>query len=59
MPAEETFLEKWLKKRKELVAPRRRPLTDQKNQNPKWTDDTWFEKKYGDPDYYTRIKGLV
>ena len=44
-----------MKKRKEPVALRRRKPPDQ---NPKWSDDLWFEKKYGDPDYYTRIKGL-
>jgi len=59
-PIQESFLNNWLKRRKGPVAlPRRQPtLRDQKNQNPKWSDDTWFEKKYGDPDYYKRIKGL-
>jgi hypothetical protein len=47
-------------KRKEPVDLRRRqpPARYQKVQNPKWTDDAWFEKRYGDPDYYSRIKGL-
>jgi hypothetical protein len=34
------------------------PTSIQKHQNPKWKNDEWFEKQYGDPDYYKRIKGL-
>ena len=34
------------------------PGGSQKNPNPKWKDDAWFEKQYGDPNYYKRIKGL-
>ena len=58
-PLSDSFLEAWLKKHK---APRdpapKRPITHGNNTNPKWNDDAWFEKRYGDPDYYTRIKGL-
>jgi hypothetical protein len=45
---------------KEPVASRKRkpPAGHEKNQNPKWSDDRWFEKRYGDPDYYSRVKGL-
>lgn len=32
--------------------------SNQKDRNPKWKDDEWFEKQYGDPDYYKRVKGL-
>jgi len=32
--------------------------SNQRDQNPKWKDDEWFEKRYGDPNYYKRIKGL-
>lgn len=49
-----------LGKRKE-AADRQRcqvPAGHRKNQNPKWSDDMWFEKRYGDPGYYSRIKGL-
>ena len=35
-----------------------RPGSHEKYQNPKWSDDTWFEKRYGDPGYYSRVKGL-
>ena len=35
-----------------------RPASHKIYQNPKWNDDTWFEKRYGDPGYYTRVKGL-
>jgi len=34
------------------------PVDHRRNQNPKWTNDTWFEKRYGDPNYYSRVKGL-
>ena len=37
---------------------RKPPSPRQINQNPKWNDDRWFEKRYGDPDYYSRVKGL-
>lgn len=49
-----------LQERKEsLDLPRRKlPTGHQKHENPKWSDDSWFEKRYGDPDYYYRIKGL-
>jgi hypothetical protein len=49
-----------LQERKERVdLPRRTPPTGhQKHENPKWSDDPWFEKWYGDPDYYHRIRGL-
>jgi len=59
-PEQESFLESWLKKRSEPIDPKRRKLhsTGQKSPNPKWNDDAWFEKEYGDPDYYKRIKGL-
>jgi hypothetical protein len=59
-PTQESFLENWLKRRQGPVALRRRkPVgAERKGQNPKWSDDAWFEKKYGDPDYYNRIKGL-
>ncbi len=59
-PKLEFFLEDWLKRRKEPVVPeKRKPLVGpRKGQNPKWNDDTWFEKRFGDPDYYNRIKGL-
>ena len=57
---QEVLLESWLKKQKQGVdLPRRKPPTGHhKHKNPKWSDDTWFEKRFGDPDYYHRIKGL-
>jgi hypothetical protein len=59
MPTQKSLLENWLKERKEPVDLRRRKLpAGQKVQNPKWTDDAWFEKRYGDPGYYSRVKGL-
>jgi hypothetical protein len=27
---------------------------NQRGDSPKWKDDEWFEKKYGDPNYYKR-----
>jgi len=59
-PMQEAFLESWLKKRKEgpLLPKRKPPATNRKGQNPKWNDDAWFEKRYGDPYYYKRVKGL-
>lgn len=39
-------------------ARRKPPTGHQRHENPKWSDDSWFEKRYGDPDYYRRIKGL-
>ncbi len=57
---QEAVLEDWLRKRNKNVFPliRRSGDRNQKGQNPKWTDDKWFEERYGDPDYYHRIKGL-
>ena len=47
------------RRRISVELPRRQaPTRYQKVQNPKWTDDAWFEKRYGDPEYYTRVKGL-
>lgn len=62
-PEQEAFLEQWLKRRasgKELGGPQRRKPSAKnlKKQNPKWSADSWFEARYGDPDYYDRIKGL-
>jgi hypothetical protein len=59
-PTQESFLATWLKKQKQPVnLPRRKaPTVHQRDQNPKWNDDTWFEERHGDPDYYTRVKGL-
>jgi hypothetical protein len=60
-PTQEAFLAKWLKKEKTPRAPRNRtpPSSSKPNDpNPKWSDDTWFEKQYGDPGYYKRVKGL-
>ena len=59
-PTQESFMEGWLKKRREPAVLRKRkaPVGHQKAQNLKWTDDSWFEKRYGDPDYYKRVKGL-
>jgi hypothetical protein len=60
MPIQESLLEDWLKKRKGPVALRRPkpPVGHHKVENPKWNDDTWFEKRYGDPEYYSRVRGL-
>ena len=59
-PTQESFVKDWLNKRKEPAVLRKRNALGgtQKDQNPKWIDDTWFEKRYGDPEYYSRIKGL-
>ena len=56
-PTQESLLEHWLKK---PVAPPKStpPARHRESGNPKWDDDTWFEGRYGDPDYYTRVKGL-
>ena len=55
-PTQNSFVEDWLKKRKQPTVLRKRIAT--KDQNPKWIDDRWFEERYGDPAYYNRIKGL-
>ena len=57
---QEEFLARWLKKQKKPRAPRNRipPSSSKQKTNPKWSDDRWFEKQYGDPDYYKRVKGL-
>jgi hypothetical protein len=57
---DESPLESWLRKHRGPVVPRNRqlPSKHQKDQNPKWNDDAWFEKQYGDPHYYDRVKGL-
>jgi hypothetical protein len=59
-PIQESILESWLRKQQEPVVPRRlqTPGRHQKDKNPKWSDDAWFEKRFGDPDYYKRIRGL-
>jgi hypothetical protein len=59
-PIRNSFLDAWLKKQKApgdpaKPKPRVRHAT---YQNPKWNDDAGFEKRHGDPDYYTRVKGL-
>jgi hypothetical protein len=56
-PTQESAQEDWSKR---PVDPRKRtpPGSHQANQNPKWRDDEGFEKRYGDPRYYTRVKGL-
>ncbi len=56
-PTQHPLLEKWSKGPVDLRK-RKPPSARQINQNPKWSDDTWFEKRYGDPDYYSRVKGL-
>ena len=60
VPTQEVRQEHWLKKDKEPVDLRKRkpPGGHEKHQNPKWSNDRWFEKRYGDPDYYSRVKGL-
>jgi hypothetical protein len=64
-PRQEAFLKHWLKKRNAPVNRRngKPPVRDSKDPNPrdpnpKWSDDAGFEKRYGDPNYYNRIKGL-
>jgi hypothetical protein len=59
-PAQNSFLEGWLKRRKRAVdlrrlKPQARP---KKDQSPKWSDDMSFEKLYGDPHYYDRVRGV-
>ena len=59
-PAQVLSAEDSLKKQKE-PAVIQRPIglhRTYKQPSPKWLDDAWFEKRYGDPDYYNRIKGL-
>ncbi|MFY9727056.1 MAG: hypothetical protein WB579_08830 [Bryobacteraceae bacterium] len=56
-PTQNSLLENWSKEPVDLRR-RKSPAEQRKGQNPKWTDDTWFEKRYGDPDYYSRVKGL-
>jgi hypothetical protein len=59
MPIPESPLERWLTKRQQPALPKRRTEGKAaKVQNPKWNDDKWFEQRYGDPDYYSRVKGL-
>jgi hypothetical protein len=60
MPLTPTQFSEASPKRQEPIDLRRGrpPARHQKVQNPKWTDDAWFEKRYGDPDYYNRIQGL-
>jgi hypothetical protein len=59
---QEEFLARWLKKQKGPRALRNytppSPSSIKKEPNPKWNDDEGFEKQFGDPDYYKRIKGL-
>jgi hypothetical protein len=57
IPTQKSLLEDWLKKPVDLPK-RKPPCAHPINQNPKWSDDKWFEKKYGDPDYYKRVRGL-
>jgi hypothetical protein len=59
-PIQQITLERWLRKRLEPLASRKRqaPSKPKAGQNPKWNDDAWFEKRYGDPEYYTRVKGF-
>jgi hypothetical protein len=57
IPALEPFLETLSKKPVDLPkvkAPGRR----QQRQELQWCDDKGFQERYGDPDYYTRIRGL-
>ena|ERR1017187_1254589 len=55
-PTQESLLEDWLKKPNDLRK-RKSPSAHQTDKNPKWTDDAGFEKRYGDPNYYTRVRG--
>jgi hypothetical protein len=57
-PIQKSLLENSLRQRKEAADLRKRqlPSGERKGQNPKWWDDAWFERKFGDPTYYTRIK---
>jgi len=56
----DSALEQWLTQRQEPAAlPKRRTAgKPAKVQNPKCNDDKWFEQRYGDPGYYSRVKGL-
>ena len=56
-PTQKSLLENSSKEPVDLRK-RKPPGARQINQNPKWSDDRWFEKRYGDPDYYSRVKGL-
>jgi hypothetical protein len=57
---QEKFIARWLEKQKSPHAARSRALAPGGKQkaNPKWSDDNWFEKRYGDPGYYKKVKGL-
>jgi hypothetical protein len=58
-PTQEAFLKGWLKKRNSPDLPKRKALGgNQKERSLKWNDDSWFENRYGDPDYYKRVNGL-
>jgi hypothetical protein len=59
-PTQESFVKGWLKRRKAPVdLPKRKALDgNQKKRSLKWNDDSWFENRYGDPDYYKRVNGL-
>jgi len=59
-PSQKSLLENWLNIRREPADLRERKSSagQRKGQNPKWTNDTGFERRYGDPDYYNRVKGL-
>jgi hypothetical protein len=56
-PTQKSLLESWAKEPVDLRK-RKPPGGHEKHQNPKWSNDRWFEKRYGDPDYYSRVKGL-
>ena len=48
-----------LKQKEAVDRPRRKPpCGHQRYESPKWSDESWFEKRFGDPEYYHRIKGL-
>ena len=56
-PTQEAVPENLLTKAADL--PIGEPLDrHRKSQNLKWNDDSSFEERYGDPDYYTRVRGL-
>jgi hypothetical protein len=56
-PTQNSLLENWSKGLVDLR--KRKPSSARQiNQNPKWSDEKWFEKRHGDPDYYSRVKGL-
>jgi hypothetical protein len=60
LPTEVSPLENGLEKLKEPADPLRDkpPAGHQKGQNLKWSDDARFRERFGDPEYYNRIKGL-